>query len=334
MPLTPAGDAARVAALHRLGVLDAPPAPDLDAVTRLAAFVAGTPFASINLVDADRQWQASVSGGPRGEVPRAESMCDVTVAADEVVHVPDASDDPRFRTNPFVTGRHDVVRLYCGVPVHDGEGYAVGTLCVTDPQVRELTDGQLGALRDLATQVEQLFELRRQHRQLVDVLAEVDHDARHDPLTGLANRRTLIDRLELGLARGRRSGVPPTVFFCDLDGFKAVNDRHGHDAGDRVLLTVASRLASAVREGDTVARWGGDELVVLCEDLQEGSREVVLSRLRAAVEQPVDLDGGDRTSVGLSVGIVQAGADQSAGEVVADADRRMYRDKAGRRSDP
>ncbi|MGN6610816.1 MAG: diguanylate cyclase domain-containing protein, partial [Angustibacter sp.] len=242
-------DAARVAALHRLGVLDQPPAPDLDAITRLAAYIAGAPFAAINLVDADRQWQAAVWGGERGEVPREQSMCDVTVSADEVVHVPDARADSRFTQNPFVTGVIDVVRLYCGVPVHDHAGFAVGTLCVTDPSARRLDDGQLAALRDLATQVEQLFELRRQHAQLVDVLAEVDHHARHDPLTGLANRRTLLDHLELALGRGRRSGVMPTLFFCDLDGFKAVNDRYGHDVGDRTIVAVAQRLAAVVREG-------------------------------------------------------------------------------------
>lgn len=324
--LPPEGDAARVAALHRLGVLDQPPAPDLDAITRLAAYIARAPYAAINLVDADRQWQAAVCGGQRGQVPREQSMCDVTVTADELVHVTDARGDSRFASNPFVTGAIDDVRLYCGVPVHDHAGFAVGTLCVTDPCARRLDDGQLAALRDLAAQVEQLFELRRQHARLVDVLAEVDHHARHDPLTGLANRRTLLDHLELALGRGRRSGVMPTLFFCDLDGFKSVNDHYGHQAGDQTIVRVAQRLAAVVREGDTVARWGGDEFVVLCEDLQPHAQPIVVGRLRTAVESP-----DNEARVGLSVGIVQAAQEQTVGDVLSDADRLMYADKQSRR---
>ncbi|HEX8497107.1 MAG TPA: sensor domain-containing diguanylate cyclase, partial [Actinomycetales bacterium] len=250
-------DAARVQALVRLGVLDQPPAADLDGLTRLATFVTGAPVGIINLLDATRQWQASVTGQPRGVFRREDSLCQYTVADNALVHVADASKDRRFAGSPFVDGTIDSIRFYCGVPVRDVAGFPVGTLCVTDSTVRELRPGQVAALHDLAAQVEHLFELRRLHGQLVELLTEVDHFATHDPLTGAVNRRLLMDRLDHAIARADRSGTAPTVIFCDLDGFKSVNDAHGHQAGDETLRTVAGRLSAAVRPEDTVARIGG-----------------------------------------------------------------------------
>src|ERR671921_186377 len=202
-------DAARVAALRRLGILDQPPAPDLDAITRLAAFVTGAPVGIINLLDADRQWQASVHGGERGVSPRADSMCQHTVATGETVTVADASLDARFVDNPFVTGDLDRIRQYCGVPLRDVHGYPVGSLCVVGPEPRALTPEQVQALQDLGRQVESLFELRRQNARLTNVLAEVDHYATHDPLTGLPNRRLLVDRLDQAISRAARHRAAP-----------------------------------------------------------------------------------------------------------------------------
>ena len=96
---------------------------------------------------------------------------------------------------------------------------------------------------------------------------ELEHRAMHDPLTGLPNRELLMDRLSVALARLGRQGTAVGVLFIDLDGFKEVNDAHGHAVGDELLVSIASRLRREVRDGDTVARYGGDEFVVLCEDL-------------------------------------------------------------------
>ena len=315
-------DDARVAALHRLGVLDAPPAADFEGLARLASFVTGAPIGLLNLIDADRQWSAAATGMPRGQVPRDESMCARIIASDRPVHVADASADPRFADTAFVDGRHAAVRMYASVPVHDHDGYAVGTLCVLDPVARQLSSEQLSALRDLAVQAEQLLELRRQHVSLLDLLTRVDHAASHDPLTGLVNRRVLIDRLELALSRAERTHAPPTLFFCDLDGFKAVNDEAGHQAGDEALVAVGNHISHIVRPHDTVARLGGDEFVVLCEDIEDEGADCIATRLRERME--------DCHGLSLSVGVSVAHPAATAAQALSEADAAMYLDKARR----
>ncbi|WP_424889705.1 diguanylate cyclase CdgB [Streptomyces sp. XH2] len=126
------------------------------------------------------------------------------------------------------------------------------------------------------------------------------------------------------------------VLFCDLDGFKAINDRFGHHTGDAVLIEVARRLSNGVREGDTVARLGGDEFVVLADGLAQADAEDLAVRLRSAILPPIRVDGR-AVRVGASFGIGWAGCGMSADEVLHSADQRMYvekrsRAKAGRRA--
>ena len=154
------------------------------------------------------------------------------------------------------------------------------------------------------------------------------HQALHDPLTGLPNRLLLLDRLEQAMARARRSGGWTGVLFFDLDRFKVVNDGLGHGSGDELLMAVASRLVSSARPMDTVARFGGDEFVVLCEDMpDEATAAVVADRIGAAVRHPVRL--GDRdVTVTVSIGIAtdRAGAADPEG-LLRDADAAMYEAK-------
>lgn len=154
------------------------------------------------------------------------------------------------------------------------------------------------------------------------------YQALHDPLTGLPNRLLLLDRLEQAMARARRSGGWTGVLFFDLDRFKVVNDGLGHGSGDELLMVVASRLVASARPMDTVARFGGDEFVVLCEDMpDEATAAVVADRIGAAVRHPVRL--GDReVTVTMSIGIAtdKAGAADPEG-LLRDADAAMYEAK-------
>jgi len=158
-------------------------------------------------------------------------------------------------------------------------------------------------------------------RRLTDRLAE---QAVRDPLTGLANRLLFEDRLRAVLARGRRTGERTGVLYLDLDGFKAINDEHGHQMGDLVLQTVALRLRAAMRPSDTVARLGGDEFVVLVEGATESALHVLAGRLRAGVAEPMPIQSLD-VNVGVSVGVaLSAGPDEQPAALLARADRSMY----------
>jgi diguanylate cyclase (GGDEF)-like protein/PAS domain S-box-containing protein len=146
--------------------------------------------------------------------------------------------------------------------------------------------------------------------------------ALYDPLTGLPNRALLHDRLEQLLARHRRAGGHVGLLFCDIDRFKLVNDNRGHHAGDELLVQVAQRLAAAVRDIDTLARFGGDEFVVLCPDADTWTARRVAGQVAEAFTDPFDV-AGQQVTVGVSVGVA-ATDDVPTDELLQAADRALY----------
>src|SRR5688500_9131710 len=162
---------------------------------------------------------------------------------------------------------------------------------------------------------------------LVQALVVSRHAALHDPLTGLANRSLVLDHPPLALARAGRSSTFAAVVFFDLDEFKQINDRLGHGAGDEILVQVGERLGPTLRPADTLGRWGGDEFVVVCEDLEAVSEAAaIVSRIAAAFELPFHV-ADTEIHVAASIGVaVSAGTDQPAA-LIAAADSAMYRAK-------
>lgn len=182
----------------------------------------------------------------------------------------------------------------------------------------------------------------RQHR---DTLHELENErarleaqekvlqglAHFDPLTGLPNRRLFSDRLSHAVARARRTGKTGAVGFVDLDAFKPINDRFGHEAGDRVLTDVAQRLHDSVRATDSVARLGGDEFALLFDELDEGATGLapLLERILHALAAPIEVSG-EPVKVSASIGVAffpQHGVDEEA--LMQAADQAMYVAKAG-----
>jgi diguanylate cyclase (GGDEF)-like protein/PAS domain S-box-containing protein len=156
--------------------------------------------------------------------------------------------------------------------------------------------------------------------------ARLAHQANHDPLTGLPNR-TLLAEYVAGRFRPGNGGL--ACLFLDLDNFKVVNDSLGHTAGDELLMEVATRLRATVRPGDLVARFGGDEFVVVCENMDEAAAVALAGRVSVALAEPMHLGGVDirpYASVGVTV---QTGEHDAADELIRDCDIAMYQAKAG-----
>jgi diguanylate cyclase (GGDEF)-like protein len=176
-------------------------------------------------------------------------------------------------------------------------------------------------------------EIRQQLEALQANRKELEHLARHDVLTGLPNRRAFQERLEHTLVRAQRSGERFALLFIDVDNFKGINDRWGHEGGDAALKIVALRLTSATRKADAVARMGGDEFVVLLENPTHRDDIVVIAeKLLESVRSPI-LHEGQEMQVGFSIGISQYPDDgNTAAQLLSRADHAMYEIKAAGRN--
>lgn len=182
------------------------------------------------------------------------------------------------------------------------------------------------SFKQMQDEIHQQLEALQQSRE------ELEHMARHDVLTGLPNRRAFQERLEQALSRAQRSGEHFALFFIDVDNFKSINDRFGHQGGDAVLKIVALRLVATTRKADAIARLGGDEFVVLLDN-PSNRQDVILiaEKLLESVRSPI-LHRGIELQVGFSIGISMYPDDgRTASDLMARADRAMYEAKdAGR----
>lgn len=282
----PDNDSERVAALAGYNLLDSAEDEDFDLLAEVAAELCGAPFAFVSLVDADRVWHKAAAGAGReqlpGEEPRDESYCSWTVLQDGVLEIPDLRADPR--TAQMAATLHPVgLRMYAGASLMTADGFRVGTLCVLDTRPRSLTARQQVLLVRLARQVVALMELRQRDRELGSALAAMQRLASEDGLTGLMNRRALIEALHREVERCRRYGSPLSVVMLDIDHFKDVNDRHGHAMGDAVLRGVAATVREGLRAVDLAGRYGGEEFCLVLPDTDAAGAQTVTEGLRAAI---------------------------------------------------
>lgn len=179
---------------------------------------------------------------------------------------------------------------------------------------------------------DELHELKTELALARTRLAELETRVDEDPLTGLLNRRGFVKSLERSLAFVQRYRTTAALIFLDLDGFKAVNDRHGHAAGDWVLGQVARLIGRHVRASDVAGRVGGDEFVVLLWNLAEKQAQQKALALEELIASVPFEQSGKRYAVGISAGLTMLTADDSSEAVLARADQAMYARKRERRS--
>lgn len=200
------------------------------------------------------------------------------------------------------------------VPIPAGDGVAPGVLSVWWAEPTRPRLGHRRALDRAVGHVSLALVRTAEHQRL-------QHLAGHDSLTGVANRAAFRDHLAAALAIGEHHLA---VAFCDLDGFKPVNDTYGHKAGDDVLVEVAARLRSRLRVGDELARIGGDEFTILLRDVPDSAvAGQVADRLLLAVQEPFAVDGGE-VRVGMSVGVALGAGTGNADDLLAAADAALY----------
>ena len=189
-----------------------------------------------------------------------------------------------------------------------------------------------GALVGVTCAAVDITPMKKLVQSLQDALAENEHLASHDPLTGVPNRRLLEDRLQQALARADRQHLKVAVLVLDLDNFKDVNDTLGHRAGDLVLKTVVTRLQARLRASDTLARTGGDEFSVVAEVADGRGAQTLVSAVELVFAQPLSVDGRPMT-VGASIGVALYPDDgRTSDELRTAADNAMYVGKRSKKS--
>lgn len=231
------------------------------------------------------------------------------------------------------------IHTYVSKSVRMSNGALYGTLCAASKHARARTPETDRILTLFAFLIGQQVEREKLIQELVHANSQLAAAASTDQLTGLPNRRALVDALERLLAQGRRQQRGVHIAFVDLDGFKAINDTHGHDVGDQFLVAIAQRLQSTLRAEDMAARLGGDEFVVISLGLHAGdsahtAQEVLGQRIVQATQGRFELQGASLDYAGASVGVTTITPDQNLGveEALRAADRTMYQVKQARRN--
>jgi diguanylate cyclase (GGDEF)-like protein len=307
--------------------------PRFDRITRVAREALRVAAAGITIERNGDYWFKSVAGWDIEELPAKRSLCHLTREAQGPVVIADTFDDPVLARHPLVTGK-PYIRFYAGVPLRGLRNDFLGTLCVFDTRPRQLSPSQAQVLQDLGAMAQrEIFAdaTRDAQRQLVAKLGLARRDAMIDPLTRVWNRRAAFQLLREASADPRKSGGL-AVGMIDVDYFKDINDTHGHQVGDEVLRKVARLIVSAVRDGDIVARYGGDEFILILQDIDEAALASLTQGIRERLHEFPIRTRAATLPISLTIGsaLVTPGTRGDPEELVKRADEALRQLKRAR----
>ena len=332
----PEDDNARLASLHGMNILFTPAEEAFDRITRVAQHTFKVSTVLISLVDENQQWFKSHVGELPKLTKREFSFCGHAICSDELFLVEDASKDSRFSDNPLVCSEGNI-RFYAGRPLHNSDGFPIGTLCLVDDKPRQLTDSEKQILDDLGHWVEDVFTARGLSRAMSQLLTELDTARREsmiDPLLRTWNRGAIMDILSRENDHASREATELSILMLDVDHFKLINDVHGHPAGDAVLIELVKALRKQLRTYDSLGRYGGEEFMVVLPDAGEQEALKLAERLRKAVESLSITVGQQQIRCTISIGIktVDSVIMQHIDELVMAADQALLTAKANGRN--
>jgi len=262
-------EAARLRALQRYSVLDTGPEQSFDLITGLVRDLLHVPICAVSLIDEQRQSFKSRQGLALTETPRSMAFCDHAIRSYQSLVIEDATRDTRFADNPLVTGDPNI-RAYAGVPLTTPEGFNVGSLCAIDRESRRFSPDDLALLERFADLIVEQLELRTL--------------AMTDPLTGALSRRGFIEAARRAFCSHVTDKAAAALISFDLDHFKDVNERLGHDCGNDVLHGIGNAALRLLRPDDRLGRLGGEEFGVLLSGTNLRQAKACAERLRRAFE--------------------------------------------------
>ncbi|KQS77103.1 hypothetical protein ASG25_17145 [Rhizobium sp. Leaf384] len=329
--LIPDNEIDRLAAVRSIGFRAVETMPELKDLASLARDVFECAFAAVNIVDQDWLRFIAQSGTVVERCSRDESICQYVVHEGEVIVVPDLTLEPAMAHLPYVVGGPRM-RSYAGAPIALEPGLTVGAFCIMHTDPRDLDARQRRRLTEFARLAGALFRLQRSNLLMAKAEQSLRLAAITDPMTGFFNRKALSELVDGQMDETLAAGRPFGAAYLDMDGFKAINDRHGHQTGDEVLRQAAGRIRSVIRAGDIPLRMGGDEFVVFFPDCgSEDALPTIAARLVEAFRTPF-LIGDTPVVAHLSIGAAAVSHNGASREALLETvDRALYEAKASGR---
>lgn len=328
-PALPLHENVRSSLLNNLGIAFTPAEARFDDITERVKKTFKVETVLLTIVNEDYQWFKSRQGLLCDRTSRDVSFCGhAIITPEELLIVEDATQDPRFADNPLVTGA-PFIRFYAGYPL-SFHGQAIGTLCLLHPKPRQMTAQEMEMLKSYGRWVERELLLDTSHEAQRHLLEKVDNLQKQtllDPLTQVFNRRAF------NLLATQSSYVfPLALMFIDLDYFKKINDKYGHDAGDVVLMEAAQRLRRALPENALLARYGGEEFVAVISPCTLAQAQEFAELLRLSLAMKPVRYGEQDIAVTGSFGLAVATVPTDWQDLVKAADMAVYQAKAAGRN--